>query len=65
MGEKDTKGSHNYGIALSNHDIDGSELHTYRLENRIADDDSNMIYLFVDGTEIGPMNNYYIGTTSQ
>ncbi len=65
MGEKDTKGSHNYGIALADHGIDGSAPHTYRLENHIADDGSNMIYLFVDGEKIGPMNNYYIGTTSQ
>ena len=65
MGEKDRKGSHNYGIALENHGIDGSAPHIYRLENRIFEDGSNMIYLFVDGKEIGAMNNYYIGTTNQ
>ena len=65
MGEKDEKGSHNYGIALENYGIDGSAPHTYRLVNRIFEDGSNMIYLFVDGKEIGPMNNYYIGTTYQ
>ena len=65
MGEKDTKGSHNYGIALGDHGIDWTELHTYRLENRIADDGSNMIWLYVDGKEIGPMTGYYIGTNSQ
>jgi len=65
MGEKDTNGSHNYGIALADHGIDWTELHTYRLENRIAADGSNIIYLFVDGEEIGPMNHYYIGTKDQ
>lgn len=65
MGEKDTAGSHNYGIALADHGIDGSAEHTYRLTNRIADDGSNMIYLYVDGVEIGAMNHYYIGTNSQ
>ena len=65
MGEKDTKGSHNYGIALGDYGIDWTALHTYRLENRIATNGSNMIYLFVDGKEIGPMNHYYIGTKDQ
>ncbi|MBQ4547402.1 MAG: hypothetical protein IJA17_09650 [Oscillospiraceae bacterium] len=65
MGEKDSSGSHNYGIALEDHGIDGSALHTYRLENRIASDGSNMVYLFVDGKEIGALNNYYVGTTDK
>ncbi len=65
MGEKTSTGSHNYGIALGDHGIDWTEPHTYRLENRIAADGSNMVYLFVDGIEIGPMNHYYLGTTDQ
>ena len=65
LGEKTKAGSHNYGIALADYGIDGSENHVYRLENRIADDGTNMVYLLVDGKEIGPMNNYYIGTTNQ
>ncbi len=65
MGEKDTKGSHNYGIALADYGIDWTALHTYRLENRIANDGSNMIWLYVDGKEIGPMNHYYVGTTDK
>ncbi len=65
MGEKTTSGSHNYGIALADHGIDASELHTYRLENRIENDGTNMIYLLVDGKEIGPMVNYHVGTTDK
>ena len=65
MGEKTTTGSHNYGIALEDYGIDGSALHTYRLENRIAADGSNMIYLSVDDEEIGAMNHYYVGTTDK
>ena len=65
LGEKTKTGSHNYGIALADYGIDGSKKHVYRLENRIADDGTNMVYLLVDGKEIGPMNNYYIGTTNQ
>ena len=65
MGEKDTAGSHNYGIALADHGIDWTVEHIYRLENRIADDGSNMVYLQVDGRELGPMVNYHIGTKAQ
>ena len=52
----------NYGIDISYLD---SEIHTYRLENRIAGDGSNMVWLYIDGTEIGPMNNYFIGSKAQ
>jgi len=65
MGEKTSTGSHNYGIALGDYGIDWTALHTYRLENRIAADGSNMVWLYVDGEEIGPMNHYYIGTTDK
>lgn len=65
MGEKTSTGSHNYGIALGNFGIDWTVSHTYRLENRIKADGSNMIYLLVDGVEIGAMNHYYIGTADQ
>ena len=65
MGEKDTAGSHNYGIALADYGIDGSAPHIYRLQNIIESDGTNMIYLYVDGKEIGAMDNYYIGTVNQ
>ncbi|MBQ6700808.1 MAG: DUF4886 domain-containing protein, partial [Oscillospiraceae bacterium] len=65
MGEKTTTGSHNYGIALADYGIDGSAPHTYRLENRIAVDGSNMVWLYVDGKEIGSLTNYYVGTTDK
>lgn len=52
----------NYGIDISGLNAD---THTYRLENRIAADGSNMIWLYVDGEEIGPMNNYFIGSKDQ
>lgn len=65
LGERTANGHENYGICLEDHGIDGSLQHTYRLTNRINGDGSNMIYLFVDGVEIGPMNNYFIGGTAQ
>ena len=60
MGEKTSTGSHNYGIALGDHGIDWTALHTYRLENRVQPDGTNMVYLLIDGEELGPMTNHYI-----
>ena len=62
FGSWDGNQYNNYGVDLS--DLD-SQVHTYRLENRIANDENNMVWLYVDGTEIGPMNNYYVGSKSQ
>ena len=53
---------HNYGIKLSDHGIDAAARHIYRLQNKIAEDGSNMVYLYVDGVEIGPMIHHYQGT---
>lgn len=65
LGEYSNGSYHNYGIELATAGIDGTVTHTYALKNRIASDGSNMVYLFVDGTQIGPMNNYFVGGTSQ
>ena len=59
----------NYGLSLADYGIDASAEHVYRLVNRVNDDGTNMIYLFVDGVELGAMNQYYVndkaeGTTS-
>ena len=64
FGEYDGSQHNNYGVVLSEYDIDMSEEHIYRLENRIAQDGTNMAYLLVDGVELGAMNHYYIGSTS-
>ena len=55
----------NYGIRLGDYGIDGTAEHVYRLTNKVAADGSNMVYLSVDGKELGAMNNYYINATSQ
>jgi len=52
----------NYGVDISWLD-DG--VHTYRLENCIAADGSNMVWLFVDELPLGPMNNYFVGSNDQ
>ena len=54
---------HNYGILLPA-DIDPNQEHIYRLENHVYSYGGNMVYLYVDGVEIGPLNSYFIGNTS-
>ena len=49
----------NYGIRLGKLGIDTRQEHTYRIENRIADDGTNTVYILVDGTEMGDMNTPY------
>ena len=60
FGYKDTQ-VNNYGRSLKPLGLDYTQSHTYRLENRIHQDGSNMVYLLVDNVEIGPMNCFYIG----
>ena len=55
----------NYGIDLSDYGINGADSHIYRLTNQIAADGSNMVYLSVDGKELGAMNNFYNGISDQ
>ncbi len=45
-----------YGIDLSKHNIDITQNNEYRISNIIADDGSNMIYLFVNSTKISAFN---------
>ncbi len=65
FGERNGSSHNNYGISLADHGIDGSAEHVYRLTNRINADGSNMVYLYVDGVELGAMNNYYVGGNAQ
>ena len=55
----------NYGIRPGDYGIDGTAEHVYRLTNKIAADGSNMVYLSVDGKELGAMNNFYNGISDQ
>ena len=65
MGAYNGSQYNNYGINLSTYGISGKDAHTYRLTNKIASDGSNMVYLSVDGKELGALNNYHIASTSQ
>ncbi len=56
---------HNYGVAFAGTGIDTTAEHVFRLENRIAADGSNMVWLLVDGVEAGPMNHHWVGGTDQ
>ena len=64
FGERTGSQYNNYGIALGTLGVDTTSEHTYRLENRIAPDGTNMVCLLVDGVDYGPMNNYFIGGSS-
>lgn len=52
---------YNYGIRPGDHGIDTSLSHTYRLINHINEDGSNMVYLYVDDVELGPLDNQFKG----
>lgn len=52
---------YNYGIRPGDYGIDTSLLHTYRLVNRINEDGSNMVYLYVDNVELGALDNQFKG----
>ena len=66
-------GYNNYGINIA--DTDFGELndaltYTFRLENRVERDANgnyvkNMVYLYIDGIEIGAMDNYYANGVDQ
>jgi len=45
--------------------ISSADTHTYRLTNKVSDDGSNMVYLYIDDIDFGPMNQYYHSGTSQ
>lgn len=52
----------NYGMVL---DFDTTSSHVFRLENRIAQDGTNGIYLVMDGQEVGAMDRYYLSASYQ
>ncbi len=62
IGEHDGTQYNNYGIATKELGLDMTKRHVYRLENRIAQDGSNMVRLYIDGKEIAPMNRHFIGS---
>ncbi|MBQ6686833.1 MAG: SGNH/GDSL hydrolase family protein, partial [Firmicutes bacterium] len=61
FGEYDGNKYHNYGIPMSELKLDMSQRHVYRLENKISKT-GNMVWLYIDDQEIGPMNRYFIGS---
>ena len=45
--------------------LSSADTHTYLLSNRVFADGTNMVYLSIDGMDLGPMNQYYHSGTSQ
>ena len=64
FGYYDGKQYNNYGVSLKQYGIACNEgTHTYRFVNRIADDGTNSIWLYVDDEEIAPLTEYFINST--
>ena len=64
-GEEKTKGGRKqYGVEFTKYGYSKTDVHTYYVENRIASDGSNMPWLYVDGEELGPMNNFFLNHES-
>lgn len=59
-------GSNYYNYAVKTNALaNTSEWHTIEMYNVIASDGSNMVYLSVDGQDLGAMNHYYVATTDK
>lgn len=54
-----------YGFEYTTLGYKSNVMHTYRLENRIAADGTNMVYLLIDGEELGAMVNYSVYKNSK
>ena len=54
-----------YGVNYKKHGYDCEEWHAFRIENRLLENGSNMLYLLIDGNEIGPMVEYYIAKVGE
>ena len=65
IGERKDGKFHNYGFKVTSDTVDMTTPHTWRVENRVNADGSNMIYLVIDSMEIGALRDYYVGSTAQ
>lgn len=66
-------GYHNYGINIANTafgELNDGQMYTYRLRNVVERDANgeyvnNMVYLYIDGVEIGAMNHHFLNSVDQ
>ena len=65
FGYRDSSNHYQYGINPADHGVDMSREHLFTLQNKVNTDGSNMVYLSVDGKELGAMNQYYKNGSSQ
>ena len=54
----------NFAASTSGLTLNNDTAHTFRLVNKISDG-SNMVSLYVDNVEIGPLNQYYAGNANK
>lgn len=52
-----------YGVKLSRYNIDYAAEHIYRLQNKVNEDGTNMVWLYVDGEKIAPCTDMFGGET--
>ena len=55
---------HYYGLDYVEQGIEKKGKKVFRIENRVTDDGSNMLWLLIDGQEMGPINQHQIYHTS-
>ena len=53
---------YHYAVKLNQHGIDIAVAHTYRLQNKVNEDGTNTVWLYVDGAKIAPTNEYFDST---
>lgn len=49
---------HHYGVVTK--EFQASEWHTFCIENRLTEEGTNMLWLLIDGQEVGPLVDHYI-----
>ena len=49
---------HHYGVVTK--EFSASQWHTFRIENRLTEEGTNMLWLLIDGQEMGPLVDHYI-----
>ena len=54
----------NFAESTSSLTLNNETAHTFRLVNKISDG-TNMVYLYVDNAEVGPLNQYYAGNSNK
>lgn len=65
LGYHENGNYHNYAVEFEGTGIDTTQTHVFRLANRFTDDGENMVWLYVDDVEVGPLRQYWYGATDR